>query len=65
MGFLRQEYWSGLHFPPPEDLPDPGMQPVSLALAGKFITAEPPGEIGYKYIHSESLFYPPEIIIAL
>ena len=40
-GFSRQEYWSGLPFPPPEDLPDPGIEPaflMSLALAGKFFT---------------------------
>ena len=30
MGFSRQEYWSGLSFPPPGDLPDPGMETVSL-----------------------------------
>ena len=39
MGFSRQEYWSGLPFPPPEDLPDPGIEPRSLmssALAGGF-----------------------------
>ena len=39
MGFSRQEYWSGLLFPPPGDLPDPGIEPVSLtspALAGGF-----------------------------
>ena len=35
-GFPRQEYWSGLPFPPPGDLPDPGIKPVSLALAGGF-----------------------------
>ena len=29
MGFFRQEYWSGLPFPPPADLPDPGMEPAS------------------------------------
>ena len=29
MGFFRQEYWSGLPFPPPEDLPDPGIKPTS------------------------------------
>ena len=41
MGFSRQEYWSGLPCPPPEDLPNPGIEPVSLtspALAGKFFT---------------------------
>ena len=39
MGFPRQEYWSGLPFPPPGDLPDPGIEPtppMSLALAGRF-----------------------------
>ena len=41
MGFFRQEYWSGLPFPPPGDLPDPGIKPLSLtspALAGGFFT---------------------------
>ena len=41
MGFSRQEHWSGLPCPPPGDLPDPGMEPVSLtspALAGEFFT---------------------------
>ena len=37
-GFSRQEYWSGLPFPPPRDLPDPGMEPASPALAGGFFT---------------------------
>ena len=41
MGFSRQEYWSGLPFPSPGDLPDPGIKPTSLrfpALAGRFST---------------------------
>ena len=41
IGFSRQEYWSGLPCPPPEDLPDPGIEPRSLtspALAGRFFT---------------------------
>ena len=41
MGFSRQECWSGLPFPPPGDLPDPGIEPespVSLVLAGGFFT---------------------------
>ena len=42
--FPRQEYWSGLPFPPPGDLPDPGIEPMSPALAGRFFTAEPPGK---------------------
>ena len=36
MGFSRQEYWSGLQFPPPGDLSDPGMEPASPALAGEY-----------------------------
>ena len=43
--FSRQEYWSGLPFPPPRDLPDPGILPASLAspvLAGIFFTTGPP-----------------------
>ena len=44
MGFPRQEYWNGLPFPSPGDLPDPGIEPVSPALAGRFFTAEPPGK---------------------
>ena len=38
--FPRQEYWSGLPFPPPGDLPDSGTEPASPALAGRFFTAE-------------------------
>ena len=44
MGFPRQEYWSGLPFPSPGELPDPGIEPESPALAGGFFTAEPPGK---------------------
>ena len=44
MGFSRQEYRRGLPFPPPGDLPDPGMEPASPALAGRFFTTEPPGK---------------------
>ena len=40
--FPRQECWNGLPFPPPGDLPDPGIQTVSPALAGRFFTPEPP-----------------------
>ena len=43
MGFPRQEYWSGLPFPSPGDLPDPGIKPTFPASAGKFFTNEPPG----------------------
>ena len=42
MEFSRQEYWSGLAFPPLGDLPDPGMELVSPSLTGIFVTAELP-----------------------
>ena len=45
MKISRQEYWSELPFPAPEDLPDPGIEPMSLAssaLAGGLFTTEPP-----------------------
>ena len=45
MEFSRQEYWSGLPFPSPGDLPKPGIQPGSLmspALAGRCFTASAP-----------------------
>ena len=41
MGFSRQEYWSGLPVPSPGDLPNPGTEPTSSALAGRFFTSEP------------------------
>ena len=44
MGFPRQEHKSGLPFPTPGDLPDPGIEPMSPALAGRFFTTEPPGK---------------------
>ena len=43
VGFPRQEYWSGLSFPSPRDLSNPGIKPESPALAGGFFTTEPPG----------------------
>ena len=51
MGSSRQEYWSELPFPPPGDLPSPGIEPVSPAspaspaLAGGFFPSEPPGKL--------------------
>ena len=44
MGFSRQEHWSGVPFPPPADLSNPGIKPASAASAGGFFTAEPPGK---------------------
>ena len=43
MGLSQQESWSGWPFPPPEDLPNPGIEPTSLVLAGRFFTIEPSG----------------------
>ena len=43
MGFPRQEYWSGMPFPSPGNLPNPGVEHMSLVLAGGFFTTEPPG----------------------
>ena len=44
MGFSRQEYWSGLLFPTPEDVPNPGIELASSASADRFFTTEPPGK---------------------
>ena len=44
MGFSRQEYWSGLPFPSPGDLPDPGIEARSPALQANTLTSEPPGK---------------------
>ena len=44
MGFPRPEYCSGVPFPFPGDLPDPGVEPVSLALQADSLLSEPPGK---------------------
>ena len=44
MGFPRQEYWSGLPFPSPGDLPDPGIEQASPVLAGRLFTTVIPGK---------------------
>ena len=44
MRFSKQEYWSGLPFPSPGDLPNPGTEPKSPALAGGIFTTEPAGK---------------------
>ena len=45
MGFPRQEYWSGVPFPSPGDLPDGRVEPRVSCTAGEFFTAEPPGKL--------------------
>ena len=46
MAFSRQEYWSGLPFPPPGDLPNPGIEPRSPALQTDALPSEPSGKPG-------------------
>ena len=63
MGFSRQEYWSGLPCPPPGDLPDPGIEPMSVAspaLAGGFFTTAPPGKSKWSSTQSQKwmTFFP-------
>ena len=60
MGFSRQEWWNGLPFPLPGDLPDPEtdpgiepMSPASPALVGGFFTTEPPGKLIYALLYVE------------
>ena len=59
MGFSRQDSWSGVSFPPPGDLPDPGielMSPESPALAGRFFIIVPPGKSTWIYRFLLSVF---------
>ena len=51
MGFPTQEYWSGLPFPSPGDLPDPRVEPATPALAGRFFSTEPPGKSSILRVH--------------
>ena len=48
MGFPRQEYWSGLPFPSPGVVLDPGIEPGPPTLAGGFFTTEPPGQLTHR-----------------
>ena len=54
MGFSRQEYWSGLPFPSPGDLPHPGIEPGSPALEADTLTSEPPEKP--LYLHNTPVF---------
>ena len=53
--FSRQEYWSGLPFPSPGDLPNPGMEPRSPALQADALTSEPTGKPKRKWKWSHSV----------
>ena len=57
MGFSRQEYWSGLPFPSPGDLPKPGIEPGSPALQADALSSEPPGKPVDVYCHIEEVLY--------
>ena len=59
MEFSRQECWSGLPFPSPGYLPDPGIKPASSALAGGFFTTEPPGKLtmNFKRLNMRNFIY--------
>ena len=59
MEFSRQEYWSGLSFPSPGDLPDPGIEPGSTAFRVDFIPAELPGKGKWKSLNHVWLFATP------
>ena len=52
MGFSRQEYWSGLPFPSPGDLPDPGIEPRSPTLQADALTSAPPGKHGVTQLNA-------------
>ena len=49
MGFSKQEYWSGLPFPPPGDLPNPGIKPRFSVLHTNSLLSEPPGKPVFDY----------------
>ena len=55
MGFSRQEYWSGLPFPSPGDLPDPGIEPGSSASQADALPSEPPGKPFSSQVNVSSL----------
>ena len=57
MEFSTQEYWSGLPFPSPRDLPDPGIKPESPALQANSLPSEPPGKPSYKRNHTVNILY--------
>ena len=54
MGFSRQEYWSGLSFPSPGDLPDPGIETGASALEADTLPSEPPGKSSITYVYTVS-----------
>ena len=62
MGFSRKEYWSGLPFPSPGDLPDPGIKPRSPALQSDALTSEPRGKPSTVIVYSTCLLFQQRVI---
>ena len=58
IGFSRQEYWSGLPFPSPGDLPDPGIEPRSPVLWADTLLSKPPGKSLYSFLYFLHLLLP-------
>ena len=54
VGLFRQEYWSGLPFPSPGDLPNPGIEPRSPTLQADALPSEPPGKLHWNSVTSSS-----------
>ena len=66
MGFSRQEYWSGLPFPSPGDLPYPGIEPGSPALQADSLPSKPPGnpKVGRsRYYFTKMIGINPELYV--
>ena len=57
IGFSRQQCWSGLPFPSPGDLPDPGLEPGSPALQADALPSEPPGKPKQVYSQCKLRFF--------
>ena len=62
LGFPSQEYWSGLPFPPPGDLPDPAIKPASPAVTGGFFAAVPPGK-SRRWRHTQNMNFDQNVIV--
>ena len=62
MGFSRQEYWSGLPFLSPEDLPDLGIEPGSPALQADSLPSEPPGKISFLWLNGIPYMGRPQLV---
>ena len=58
-GILQEKYLNGLPFPIPGDLPDPGMEPTSLALQEESVLSEPRVLLSYNYFDNQK--HPPQI----